>query len=129
MTKTDRKYKVAEILQTDTPIKIELDPEKIEFLILYKYGLVQYMSPKQFSWIAGVHKDTIYKKIEGRVYPYHLFFTKGLGKGPYRMHISRVSSLMTEEVATGDTQKSENKKGQSIGKEKTVAHLPMSRLF
>lgn len=123
MTRTERKHKVAEILKIDTPIEIELDPKKVEFLILYKHGLVQYLSPRQFSWIIGVHEDTVYKKIENKVYPYHIFFKKALGGG-YRMHASHVASLMSgKRELAGDTR---NKKRRSWDSKKDVAVLPMS---
>jgi len=123
MTKAELKYEALEILGTETPIEIKLDPKKIEFLILYKHGLIQYMSPRQFSWIIGVHEDTIHKKIENKVYPYHLFFTKVLGGGCYRIHVSRVSAIMSGKGTPGDTRKT---KRQIIGERKDVTCPPMT---
>lgn len=116
MNWTERKHKIAEVLKTETPIEIELDPKKVEFLILYRYGLIQYLSPRQFSWIIGVHEDTVYKKIENKVYPYHIFFRKTLGDGPYRIHITRLTAIMSGESAAGNTRK----KRQFIGERKDV---------
>ena len=63
---------------------------QVEFLMLYKQGLVQYLSPGQFAWVTGISTKEVYRNIKSGIWP----FRKPVGSGRFKIHISHVSAIM-----------------------------------
>jgi len=119
MTKDDSKHRLDLLLDDEKPtidllvnLGFDLNELKAElkFRLLYKKGLIFYLSPQEFSWITGISKDMIYDKIQDE----YSFFKKPNGYGRYRCHVSWVGFYMSGKSLPRDARTKKSKRVPAV---------------